>query len=199
MAIEDPFLTVEHLAELADTSAPYVRTVLSQAQLSLNQMRKDYARRLERRLGEERPSKERDIPRELTISRIAAMEISVLPVNWAGQDVVKASALLAKSGQVLYGELFTPHELRLLPKFGSLRELLPLRLDVLEQWAEAVPVSPQLAAVLGVSPRHQVLKLSTVLHQAQSPQAYEIRWLALDGLVLKWSKDELELKVSVTG
>ncbi|NLJ83579.1 MAG: hypothetical protein GX336_01545 [Halanaerobiaceae bacterium] len=46
-AYRDPFLKIEDLAELADTTSKYVRTILSDANVSLMELRKEYARRIE--------------------------------------------------------------------------------------------------------------------------------------------------------
>lgn len=46
-AYRDPFLKIEDLAEMADTTSKYVRTILSEANVSLMELRKDYARRIE--------------------------------------------------------------------------------------------------------------------------------------------------------
>src|SRR5690554_4660504 len=46
-ASRDPFLKVEELAETADTTSRYVRTILSEADLSLMKLRKEYARKIE--------------------------------------------------------------------------------------------------------------------------------------------------------
>ncbi|AGB40433.1 hypothetical protein Halha_0440 [Halobacteroides halobius DSM 5150] len=43
LAKRDPFLKVEKIAQLAETSSHYVRTVLSEANLSLTRLRKEYA------------------------------------------------------------------------------------------------------------------------------------------------------------
>jgi len=48
-ARQDPFLTIEDLSHKADTTPRYVRTILSEANISLMQMRKEYARKIENR------------------------------------------------------------------------------------------------------------------------------------------------------
>ncbi|GAB6099249.1 hypothetical protein JCM16358_11280 [Halanaerocella petrolearia] len=53
LAKRDPFLKVERIAELAETSSHYVRTVLSEANLSLTKLRKEYAEN-KRRLDKEK-------------------------------------------------------------------------------------------------------------------------------------------------
>ncbi|SDC88253.1 hypothetical protein SAMN04488698_1385 [Candidatus Frackibacter sp. WG12] len=47
-AKSDPFLKVEELAEKVETTPHYVRTVLSEAKLSLTKLRKKYARKMEK-------------------------------------------------------------------------------------------------------------------------------------------------------
>lgn len=47
LAKNDPFLKVEELAEQVGTTSHYVRTVLSEAKLSLTKLRKRYARKME--------------------------------------------------------------------------------------------------------------------------------------------------------
>ena len=45
---EDPFLRIEEIANLASTTPRYVRTILSEANLSLMDLRKKYARKMEK-------------------------------------------------------------------------------------------------------------------------------------------------------
>ncbi|WP_027339341.1 hypothetical protein [Halonatronum saccharophilum] len=44
LAKKDPFLKVDRIAQLAETTAHYVRTVLSEANLSLTKLRREYAK-----------------------------------------------------------------------------------------------------------------------------------------------------------
>ncbi|MEJ6949933.1 hypothetical protein [Natronospora cellulosivora (SeqCode)] len=46
-AKSDPFLSIEDIAELAKTSSSYVRTILSESNLSLMKLRKEYAHKIE--------------------------------------------------------------------------------------------------------------------------------------------------------
>lgn len=48
LAKEDPFLKIEEIAEKAATTARYVRVLLSEANLSLMNLREEYARKMER-------------------------------------------------------------------------------------------------------------------------------------------------------
>lgn len=46
-AYQDPFLKIEDLAQKADTTSRYVRTILSESNLSLMKLRKNYAKKIE--------------------------------------------------------------------------------------------------------------------------------------------------------
>lgn len=49
-AKKDPFKSIDEIALMADTTARYVRTILSEAEVSLTKMRKNYAKLLEKRI-----------------------------------------------------------------------------------------------------------------------------------------------------
>lgn len=51
LARRDPFLRIEEIAQQVGTTAPYVRTILSENRVSLAKLRKAYARDMERRLS----------------------------------------------------------------------------------------------------------------------------------------------------
>lgn len=51
LARRDPFLKIEEIAAKVDTTPRYVRTTLSEAKISLMQLRRSYARHMEKRLG----------------------------------------------------------------------------------------------------------------------------------------------------
>lgn len=51
LARRDPFLKIEEIAVHAETTPRYVRTILSEAKVSLMELRKNYARSMQRRLN----------------------------------------------------------------------------------------------------------------------------------------------------
>lgn len=53
LARQDPFLKIEEIATRVETTPPYVRTTLSEANISLMELRRNYARRMEKQLHEE--------------------------------------------------------------------------------------------------------------------------------------------------
>lgn len=59
-ARHDPFLKIEDIAQRVKTTARYVRTALSEANISLTQLRERYARTMEHRLQYDRTTLEHD-------------------------------------------------------------------------------------------------------------------------------------------
>lgn len=203
LAKSDPFLKVKDLAQKAGTTAPYVRTILSEAGLSLNEMRRSYARRLERTSQAGPVQGEFPVQAELTVSKTAGSKAAPEVPNWAGLDLFQAVCLDQSAAVPCYVQLLTPKELRLSADFTGLdlRSLISAadleQLEVAGQRAEVVQASPELAEVLDLPPESQVVKLTTFLTAREELLALEIKWLSLEGLVLEWSKRRPELKVSI--
>lgn len=201
-AQRDPFLTVEELGLAAQTTPRYVRTVLSEAGLSLNELRRQYARALERRLGEVRSKGQFEAQKELRIIKIKGKQEGHSLVDWGeDQDLFQISTALEINGIPSYIRLITREMLAIPASFSNLREFLPgfEKLRVGEQRIEIVPLQPELSSVLALPRGAQALKLSSVLHLPDQKVALEQNWLALSGLVLHWSPQAQEFKISLTG
>ncbi len=201
LATKDPFLTVEELAQIVGTTNRYVRTILSEADLSLDLMRRNYARILEKRLGEQREVIPLPAEGELQIKKIPGSEISEHVGEWSKQEIFQASAFFKTGDQIRYEQLITPERIDLKSHYSGLRELLPSEssasLVVNEQKAEILWAPDNLSSALGCIHSSQVFKLTTVLHSSGLPHAIEICWFSLDGLVLRWSGEEPEVKISL--
>lgn len=201
-AQKDPFLTVEEIAKIAGTTQRYVRTILSEADLSLTQMRKNYARSLERRLGELLPVQDFPVQKELRINQLRCKKLAEDLNCPHDRELFQISHFTADEGVKSYVQLITCEKVLLTPNFRRLRELLPIPCEQLwvgEQKAETVPVGPALADVLDLSPHQRVLKISTLLHSQKKPIAIEFRWVPWEGVVLRWSAQSLEVEVLQTG
>ncbi|NMB02817.1 MAG: hypothetical protein GX971_15060 [Firmicutes bacterium] len=199
LAKRDPFLKVEELAAEAQTTASYVRTILSEAQLSLNEMRREYARRLERNVDTKQMEMGLEIQKELRITRInGAMVQPAIPI-WEGEELYQASAPEKLGPLTCYVRLITPCPLKIMEKYSSLRDLLTSpsdqQLEVKEQRVEIIPAPEELARILNLPKFSQLLQLTTTLYQGKLPLAVETKWFGAEGLVLEWSKLESELKV----
>jgi len=98
LARKDPFLRVEEIARQAGTTAPYVRTVLSEGRVSLSRLRKAYAKEMERQLGSDPPLEVAGAPAPvavfdaleaispLRVVEVDALEAKRLREEWGVQD-----------------------------------------------------------------------------------------------------------------
>lgn len=201
LAKRDPFLTVKELAEEVGTTTRYVRTILSESDLSLNEMRRFYAKSLRRSVDEEYAKDTMTIQPELTITKVTGNKVASFVPNWAELELFQASARQQSSSLCSYVELITPEELTIRTGHNSLREFLPEdchgQLEIGWQKAAIVRAPEKLSEILDLPKQSQVLKLTTMLQVGKTPQAVEIRWFGLDGLVLEWSQLEPELKIAL--
>ncbi len=201
LAKADPFLTVEELSERADTTTRYVRTILSEAGLSLNRLRRQYARRLERRLGDEAPDLRTPAPVELGVVQIRGAEVRSALVPWHAEDkLFQVSAVDFGAGLKSFVQLITPHSVTMHPDYIDLRRLLPCPTPAVgEQKVEILLGEHALNALLDLPAQARLLRLSSVLTAQGEIIALERRWFGLEGIALRWSKLEPELKVYLTG
>jgi len=201
LAQADPFLTVKQLANQAGTTTRYVRTILSEAQLSLHEMRRTYAKRLGGSASAPKVTWDFPVYEELTITKVQGEQGAPEIADWTGLELFQASRMQKTSSPLCYEQLLTPQELTIRFEPGGLRELLPTpprgRLEVGGQRVDICPAPPKLGLVLGLSESMQVVKLTTFLTRDDQPVALEIRWFGLEGVVLHWSKLQPELEVSL--
>ncbi|NLJ80088.1 MAG: hypothetical protein GX335_03575 [Firmicutes bacterium] len=202
IAQSDPFLSIETIAQSAGTTARYVRTILSEADLSLTAMRKNYARNLERRLGQELAARDFPVEKDLQIKRVKARDYSHLMDFSGKKELFQISHFSREKGLESYIQILTAEEVTLGSEYSGLRELLSgpgRQLRVGRQWAEVVSAGFQLAEAFGLARGAQLLRLSTILHKEEKPVALELRWFALEGLVLQWPAQKGEVQVTLTG
>ncbi len=203
LAEADPFLTIEELSEQAGTTTRYVRTILSEAGLSLNRLRRQYARRLERRLGEHIPSSSTTTraPAKLGVVEVSGAEVHSSLVSWGARDkLFRISAVESGAGLSSYVQLITSHCITMRSGYISLRELLPLGpVAVGEQKVEIFAADGPINSLLELDGAAQLLRVSSVLTAQGEIMALERRWFGLEGVVLRWSKRDPELKIDLTG
>ncbi|HBG01080.1 MAG TPA: hypothetical protein DDW87_05845 [Firmicutes bacterium] len=205
LAQDDPFLTVKDLAEKVGTTTRYVRTILSEAGLSLHEMRRLYARRLERTAGPDKVTAQvADLPQDLTVTKIPGIEVASYITDWVDRELFLASRVEGSNFHPCYVQLITPHKLTLGTDAGSIRELLlsedaPWKVEIGRQKVEILQAPKELAAAFSWPQSSRVLKLTTLLTSKQEPLALEIKWLGLEGLVLEWSQLQPELVIGLGG
>ena len=199
LAKADPFLTVKDLAKEVGTTTRYVRTILSESRLSLHEMRRSYARRLQRNVDAIQPKEDFSIQEELTIVKVPGSKVISDVPGWVELELFQASLIRSSSSFLCYVQLITPEQLTIRVEPCNLRELLPEsyrgRLEVGGQKATILPAPERLAIALGLPETTQVVKLTTFLTVDDQPVAVEIKWFGLEGVILQWSKLQPELEI----
>lgn len=189
-AHSDPFLSIEEIAALVDTTPRYVRTILSEARLSLMQLRKKYARSIEKQLDPTRHNKSIiEVDPQLRINKITDATLAKLLEQDAKQELLQVSQLQVINQRLVYLELVTYGQLSLGVDKGSLRQMLfgskqAARLQQKRSWAEVVLDQPQLATLIATKADQPLLKLGYLLYEDQRPVAVEMQWLDPQGIML---------------
>lgn len=197
LARRDPFLRIEEIAGRAETTPRYVRTVLSEERLSLMDLRRHYARTMERRLEGERPPH----------------SIAWPPADWPsgplsvarGREPEWASRLAADPTEPLLGvsrlrfmanrpilveRLVTAQTVRLVAAVAAgepLRTLLRTEgpdPDPCEWSFDTVPAEAPWADHLGVAPGAPLARWAAAVGPLEAPVAIEI--YLLDAYAVRW-------------
>ena len=205
LAQTDPFLTVEQLAQRSETTPRYVRTILSEARISLAQLRKEYARSMERRLAnQERVYFDLHLPltNELHVKEIQNAQFSNMLQLPSDAVLFQVSHLTQMNEIAVFNQLVTGQGVTVIPNCTSLRELISddnMDLESREQWVEVLDAPERLQNALGSRYNRQVFRLCAVLYHDKHPVALEFLWFPVDGVALHWSGKPLEVKISATG
>lgn len=190
-AQSDPFLSVGEIARLVGTTQQYVRTILSESGYSLTKLRRDYVKKMERRVGQARAGTELTLPAQekLEIRQISAPHLAKLLGVPEDSPLFQASRVLTQSGFQGLGQLVTGQNLTLRPDCTRLCELLPVPLEALtmrKQWAVVVPAPKALQELLGLDMEERVFRLGSLWESQGRPVAVEFFWIPAEGYVLTW-------------
>ncbi|HEX6972266.1 MAG TPA: hypothetical protein VF234_08605 [Limnochordia bacterium] len=195
LARRDPFLRIGEIAERAGTTPRYVRTILSEAGVSLMALRRYYARAMERRLDDRRP------PVQWPPAEWPAGPISVAhsrEARWAAvfgtdpaEPLIGVSRVRYHMGRPALVERLLTAEAVQLPPSASARE--PLRTLLRDagdaspsEWSlEIVPAEPPWAEVLGLESGAPLACWIALIGGGRKPQAveaylvgaYALRWV----------------------
>ncbi len=186
LAQKDPFLKIEEIAVSAETTPRYVRTILSEARISLMHLRRAYARNMEKRLGIDiTVEKSTDRLTEALVNAgntVGANQFSVLKFTNpqmarmldAPEDelLLKVSRCRVVNGRpffltevithlnLLVGEVIADTE-------KPLRQALGLEIQgstrFLDRSIEVEPADEQVAAMLGLRPGQPVLRTGNII------------------------------------
>jgi hypothetical protein len=196
IARQDPFLKVEEIAAKVGTTPRYVRTILSEAKISLMQLRRSYARRMEERLGIDAGSEGRGAAGAPAVVRgIRGLDVNEIRVckvkqpEWAKQlrvpddeSLLMVTRVRATDGEpVFVNQVVTTGDLSLsegsLHQGNPLRELLglvhPEATEFRERVLEVEPADPDIAANLHLSPGEPVLRLGRLIVTVGQPVGLE--------------------------
>lgn len=195
----DPFLSIDEIAARVQTTPRYVRTILSEAQLSLLQLRKRYAKKMEKQLqlkADQMVVSEYDS--QLKVVRVQNRETAGLLKQEADCELMQISRMQTLNNISAYCELITYLELSLDNLGGPLTELLSLaEVHKQQSWVE-VTVNPNLAKMLTGNKDELLLKLKTLLVDDNNAAiAVETLWLPAEGVLLRSKVGSIEIATAV--
>lgn len=186
LAQADPFMSVDEIAAQVHTTARYVRTILSEAGLSLLALRRRYARQMERRLGLDIRvahggkgllSALTEAGNRLEVRRIRVAQVTDPELaEWLGVSptatLLEISRVRVVNGRPLYvNQVVTSRDLTvnelILTDEGPLRETLGLgaggEIEFDERTLDVVPASQHLAECLEAEVGAPILRAGNVL------------------------------------
>jgi len=186
LAQRDPFLRVEEIAAKAETTPRYVRTILSEARVSLMQLRRNYARTMERRLGVnvtvDRPDRGLSDALSLAGNEVGVNKVRVVQavdvrlaeiLGVAGEEpLLKVSRVRLVNQRPFYvSEVVTHKNLvvdeALATSEKPLRQLLGLEIagetTFVDRSLEVDVAGPYIAACLGLAATDPVIKSGNVI------------------------------------
>lgn len=199
LARRDPFLTIDEIAREAGTTARYVRTILSEAKLSLMELRKQYARTMQRRLGVDvvLPDPNRGLTQALASSgrHVGVNQLGVVrAVNSAiakTLGVAPDTPLLILTrlrlvddqpffvNQIVTNQVLTV-DTQVMESEVPLRQALgleiPGRTRFAERSIEVVPADESLAQSLGLEPGEPLLKSGNLIVTDDEPVGIEYNY-----------------------
>lgn len=202
LARRDPFLKIEEIATRVETTAPYVRTILSQGRVSLMKLRREYARDWRRRLMDPPPTSGAAAPHleewvcagalhppEVYVERIVSAELASLLEVESDKGLLQVSAVrTGPSGLTFLTRVVTHRDVpvRVSSHLGKrpLRDILGLEgspvYSGVDCTLDVVYVSDPIAAQLGMMPCNPVLRIQSVLVWAGRREAVEITCFPAD-------------------
>lgn len=186
LARKDPFLRIEEIAAQADTTPRYVRTILSEAKLSLMALRRKYARTMEQRLGIDVTVNRSGqgltdalslAGNQLGVNRVQVEKVLVPPLAEAlevdpHEPLLKVSRVrLVNDRPFFVNEVVTHKSLVVSEDVVSsekpLRQLLgleaPGETEFVDRSLEVERATPYVAASLGILPGEPVIKSGNVI------------------------------------
>lgn len=206
LAQADPFLSVEEIARLVGTTSRYVRTTLSEAGITLTDLRRRFADDMRRRLAAAKPRDEyfpastnaaaqpehgrsREETGYIRVAQLVDAETAALLGQQPDAPLLEVCRVRFVNGQPLYvNQLVTTERLavseKLLLEEGPLHALLErvssgaVQPVTERRMVDIVPAGPFFAELLRVQPGHPLLRSGTVVAVApgSAPLAVEFNY-----------------------
>ena len=218
LARQDPFLKIEEIAATVETTPPYVRTTLSEAKVSLMELRRNYARRMQKRLHEEgstevSPSGTGRSPvsshrglevDEIQVHKVQDAKLAILLGVATDESLLMISRVRILDGTRVVNRLVTPDGLSLskeklrgdLPLWKLLGLNGPGYTRLRERSLEVEQADPQIADSLGIMPGEPVLRSGHLIVSQGVPVGLEFNIFPAYAVRLILVGDgEYELKV----
>ncbi len=199
-ARRDPFLSIDEIAAIVRTTPRYVRTILSESQVSLMQLRKSYAKTMEKKLT---PLKQVTAPvtsfdPQLKLGKVKDPVIARLLAVDPNSELLQISRLQHVKDIAAFVQLTTYAQIRLTSLEGSLRQLVAHagdgELEQKELWVEVVTNESELSQLLTTNDQQPLLKLCYLLYNDGIAVAVETHWLPSEGILLKGDSSPLEIR-----
>ena len=190
---KDPFLSIEEIASQVETTPRYVRTILSEANLSLLQLRKQYARAMEQQLKREIvPTAAQEYDPQLKLVKVIDPVAAELLDQDPDAELMKISRMQRLERIPIFCELITylDLELRLDYLSGPLRQILTSakginNLQLQRSWVEVAVNQGGLSKLLTAREDQPLLKLTYLLTDGVVPIGIETQWLPTEGILLR--------------
>lgn len=190
---KDPFLSIEEIASQVETTPRYVRTILSEANLSLLQLRKQYARAMEQQLKREIvPTAAQEYDPQLKLVKVIDPVAAELLDQDPDAELMKISRMQRLERIPIFCELITylDLELRLDDLSGPLRQILTSakginNLQLQRSWVEVAVNQGGLSKLLTAREDQPLLKLTYLLTDGVVPIGIETQWLPTEGILLR--------------
>lgn len=186
LAIADPFMSVDEIAVQVNTTPRYVRTILSEAGLSLLALRRRYARQMEQRLGLDirvprggqglvsalTAAANRLETRGIRVAQVSNPELAAWLEVPPNTPLLEISRVRVVNGRPLYvNQIVTSRHVTvdeaILTSNSPLREALGLNSGGRASWAErtldVVPATAYLAESLHVTEGAPILRSGNVI------------------------------------
>jgi len=190
---KDPFLSIEEIASQVETTPRYVRTILSEANLSLLQLRKQCARAMEQQLKREIvPTAAQEYDPQLKLVKVIDPVAAELLDQDPDAELMKISRMQRLERIPIFCELITylDLELRLDDLSGPLRQILTSakginNLQLQRSWVEVAVNQGGLSKLLTAREDQPLLKLTYLLTDGVVPIGIETQWLPTEGILLR--------------